>query len=119
MFSARVMVNAAVRVAVAGSMLIAGVEFTDDLVNQTPKGDLILLVSKKLKKMGLSGAEASAFSHNSAIPVHNLEALGRIPGRPAIVDALGGVMTEYQAVSHDLATNARGMEPATEFGYRD
>jgi len=104
MFSARVMVNAAVSVAVPGSMLITGVEFTDDLVYQTPKGDLILLVEKKLKKMGLSDAEISAFSHNSAIPlslqvtaVHNLETLGKIPGRRAAVDALGAVMTEYQA----------------------
>jgi hypothetical protein len=104
LFSARVMVDTAVSVAVPGSMLITGVEFTDDLVYQTPKGDLIMLVSKKLKKMGMSDAEISAFSHNSAIPlslqvtaVHNLEALGRIPGRRAAVDALGGVMTEYQA----------------------
>ena len=54
--------------------------------------------------MGLSDAEISAFSHNSAIPlslqvtaVHNLETLGAIPGRRATADAIGGVMTEYQA----------------------
>ena len=104
MFSARVMVNTAMSVAVPGSMLITGVEFTDDLVYQTPKADLVLLVEKKLKKMGFSDAEISAFSHNSAIPlslqvtaVHNLETLGAIPGRRAAADALGGVMTEYQA----------------------
>jgi hypothetical protein len=34
--------------AVPGSILITGTEFTDDLVYQTPKGDLILLVEKKL-----------------------------------------------------------------------
>jgi hypothetical protein len=69
-------------VAVPGSMLITGVEFTDDLVYQTPKADLVLLVEKKLRKMGFSDAEISAFSHNSAIPlslqvtaVHNLKAL--------------------------------------------
>jgi hypothetical protein len=54
--------------------------------------------------MGLLDAEISAFTHNTAIPlslqvtaVHNLEPLGKIPGRRAVVDALGGVMTEYQA----------------------
>jgi hypothetical protein len=104
MFSARLMVNTVISVAVPGSMLITGVEFTDDLVYQTPKADLILLVEKKLKKMGLSDAEISAFSHNSAMPlslqvtaVHNLETLGPIPGRRTAADAIGGVMTEYQA----------------------
>jgi hypothetical protein len=104
MFSARVMVDTAVSVAVPGSMLITGVEFTDDLVYQTPKGDLIIMVSKKLKKMGASDVEVSNFTHNAAIPlslqvtaVHNLEALGHIPGRRAVIDALGNVMTEYQA----------------------
>ncbi len=104
MFSARLMVNTAISVAVPGSMLITGVEFTDDLVYQTPRSDLVLLVEKKLKKLGLSEAEVSAFSHNSAIPlslqvtaVHNLETLGAIPGRRATADAIGGVMTEYQA----------------------
>jgi hypothetical protein len=104
MFSARLMVNTAISVAVTGSMLITGVEVTDDLVYQTPKADLILLVEKKLRKMGFSDAEISAFSHNPAIPlslqvtaVHNLETLGPIPGRRATGDALGGVMTEYQA----------------------
>ena len=104
MFSARLMVNTAISVAVPGSMLITGVEFTDDLVYQTPKGDLVLLVENKLKKIGLSKEEIAAFSHNSAIPlslqvtaVHNLETLGKIPGRRAAAVALSNVMTEYQA----------------------
>jgi hypothetical protein len=104
MFDARVMVDTAISVAVPGSMLITGVEFTDDLVYQTPKADLVLMVEKKLKKIGLSDAEISAFSHNSAIPlslqvtaVHNLETLGHITGRRAAAVTLGNVMTEYQA----------------------
>lgn len=104
MFSARLMVNTAISVAVPGSMLITGVEFTDDLVYQTPKGDLVLLVEKKLRKMGLSDSEIATFSHNSAIPlslqvsaVHYLELLGPIPGRHAAATAIGSVMTEYQA----------------------
>jgi hypothetical protein len=90
--------------AVPGSILITGTEFTDDLVYQTPKGDLILLVEKKLTSFGLSKPEIAAFSHNSAIPlslqvsaVHQLEGLGPIPGRRAAAVTLGNVMTEYQA----------------------
>jgi hypothetical protein len=104
MFSARLAVNTAISVAVPGSMLITGVEFTNDLVYQTPKGDLILLVEKKLQGIGLSQAETATFSHNTAIPlslqvaaVTDLESLGDIPGRRAVAVALSNVLTEYQA----------------------
>ena len=104
MFSARVGVNAAVSVAVPGSMIITGVEFTNDLVYSTPKGDLVLLVEKKLKEMGCSEAEIAAFSHNAAISlslqvsaVNDLESFGDIPGRRRVAVALGNVLTEYQA----------------------
>lgn len=104
MFSARIGVNAALSVAVPGSMIITGVEFTNDLVYQTPRGDLIILVEKKLKDMGLSAAEIAAFSHNAAVPlslqvsaVQDLESLGPISGRRAVAVALGSVLTEYQA----------------------
>ena len=103
MFSARMTVDAAM-MAVPGSMIITSVEFTDDLVYQTPKADLILLVQKRLKNMGLSPQEIVAFSSNTAIPlslqvsaVKDLEALGQVPGRRAAAVALGNVMTEYQA----------------------
>jgi hypothetical protein len=103
MFSARMTVDAAM-MAVPGSMIISSVEFTDDLVYQTPKADLIIFVQKKLKNMGLSQEEIVAFTSNTAIPlslqvkaVKDLEALGNIPGRRAAAVALGNVMTEYQA----------------------
>jgi hypothetical protein len=103
MFSARMTVDAAM-MAVPGSMIITSVEFTDDLVYQTPKADLIILVQKKLKNIGLSQEEIVAFTSNTAIPlslqvkaVKDLEALGNIPGRRAAAVALGNVMTEYQA----------------------
>jgi hypothetical protein len=89
---------------VPGSMIITSVEFTDDLVYQTPKADLILLVQKKLKNMGLSQEDIITFVTNTAIPlslqvkaVKDLEALGNIPGRRAAAVALGNVLTEYQA----------------------
>jgi len=104
MFYGRIAVDAVVSVAVPGSMIITGVQVTDDLVYQTPKGDLILHVEKGLKGIGLSRAEIATFSHNTAIPlslqvtaVHDLEKLGPIPGRRAAAVALGSVLTEYQA----------------------
>ena len=103
MFSARMMINTAM-MAVPGSIIITSAEFANDLVYETPRGDLILLVEKKLASFGLSKAEISAFSHNAAIPLslqvtamHELEGLGAIPGRRAAAVALGNVMTEYQA----------------------
>jgi hypothetical protein len=87
MFSARMTVDTAM-MAVPGSMIITSVEFTDDLVYQTPKADLILYVQKKLKNIGLSPEEIAGFTGNTAIPlslqvteVKDLDALGNIPGR--------------------------------------
>jgi hypothetical protein len=103
MFSARMTVDTAM-MAVPGSIIISSVEFTDDLVYQTPKADLIILVETKLKDLGLSPEDIAAFTHNSAIPlslqvsaVKALDALGDIPGRRAAAAALANVMTEYQA----------------------
>jgi hypothetical protein len=103
MFSARMTVDVAM-MAVPGSIIISGVEMTNDLVYQTPKADLILLVQKKLKSMGLSQEEIVSFSSNAAIPlslqvsaVEDLEALGNIRGRRAAAVTLANVVTEYQA----------------------
>jgi len=103
MFSARMTVNVAM-MAVPGSMIISAVTITNDLVYQTPRADLIILVQKKLKSFGLSQEEIVAFSTNTAIPlslqvdaVKDLEALGNIPGRRAAAVAIGNMMTEYQA----------------------
>lgn len=103
MFSARMTVSAAM-MAVPGSMIITAVTVTNDLVYQTPRADLIILVQKKLKSFGLSQEEIVAFSSNTAIPlslqvtaVKDLEALGNIPGRHQTAVAIGNMMTEYQA----------------------
>src|SRR5260370_19542670 len=102
-FSARMTVSAAM-MAVPGSIIITGVTVTNDLVYQTPKADLIILVQKKLKNFGLSQEEIVTFVSNAAIPlslqvtaVKDLEALGDIPGRRAAAVALGNMLTEYQA----------------------
>ena len=103
MFSARMTVSAAM-MAVPGSMIITAVTVTNDLVYQTPRADLIILVQKKLKSFGLSQEEIVAFTTNTAIPlslqvdaVKDLEALGNIPGRRAAAVDIGSMMTEYQA----------------------
>jgi len=103
MFSARLTVDTVITVAVPGSILISGTEFTEDLVYQTPKGDLILLVQKKLANFGLAQSEIADFTHNPALPlslqvtaVHDLDKLGAIRGRKAVAIALGNVLTEYQ-----------------------
>jgi hypothetical protein len=103
MFSARLTVDAAM-MAVPGSIIISGTEFTNDLVYQKPKGDLILHVQKKLQSLGLSQEEIASFISNSAIPlslqvsaVEDLDGLGDIPGRRAAAVDLGSMMTEYQA----------------------
>ena len=103
MFSARMTVSAAM-MAVPGSMIITAVTVTNDLVYQTPRADLIILVQKKLKNIGLSQEEIVTFTTNAAIPlslqvtaVKDLEALGDIPGRRAAAVDLGNMMTEYQA----------------------
>ena len=103
MFSARMTVNVAM-MAVPGSMIISAVTITNDLVYQTPRADLIILVQKKLKSFGLSQEEIVTFTTNTAIPlslqvtaVKDLEALGNIPGRRAAAVDIGNMMTEYQA----------------------
>jgi hypothetical protein len=111
MFSARLTVDAAM-MAVPGSIIISGVEFTNDMVYEKPKGDLIIFVQKKLQNFGLSQGEIATFISNSAVPlslqvsvVEDLEALGDIPGRRAAAVDLGSMMTEYQA--RFLATSIR------------
>jgi hypothetical protein len=104
MFTAHMMVDTAISVAVPGSMLITGVQVTDDLIYQTPKADLILLVEGKLRQIGLSSEQIAAFTHNTAIPlslqvtaVRELDTLGPIQGRRAAAVALSNMLTEYQA----------------------
>ena len=79
-------------------------EFTNDLVYEKPKGDLIIFVQNKLQNFGLSQGEIATFISNSAVPlslqvsvVEDLKGLGDIPGRRAAAVALGNMMTEYQA----------------------
>jgi hypothetical protein len=50
--------------AVPASIIISGVEFTNDLVYQKPKGDLIIFVQNKLQNLVLSQEEIASFTSN-------------------------------------------------------
>ena len=126
MFSARMTVSAAM-MAVPGSMIITAVTVTNDLVYQTPRADLIILVQKKLKSFGLSQEEIVAFTTNTAIPlslqvdaVKDLEALGNIPGS----SRSGGRHRQHDdrvpgALPGHFAAHARSMGSADQSYHQD
>lgn len=111
-FYGRVGVNTAISVAVPASMIITGVKTVDNLVWDTPRGDLIVWVDTKLQEMKVPPEQAGLFTHNSALPlslqvavVENLSRLTEVSGRANVVGLLGSVVTESQA--RFLATAVR------------
>ena len=111
-FSARLAVSTAISVAVPGSMIITGVTTTDNLVWDTPRGDLIVRVETKLQEMNVPRAQISAFTHNPALPlslqvavVENLGRLAEVPGRGDVVWLMCSAVTESQV--RFLATSVR------------
>jgi hypothetical protein len=103
-FSARLGVNTAISIAVPGSLIITGVRAADDLVWDTPRGDLIVWVEDHAAKLNLSKEQVDAFTHNPAIPlslqvatIENLERLGNVPERADVIALMSGALTEYQA----------------------
>lgn len=111
-FRARVGVNTAISVFVPASIILTGVRTMDNLVWDTPRGDLIVRVEDKLQELQVPKAQSSAFTHNPAIPlslqvavVENLGRLGGVPRRGDMVGLMGSVETESQA--RFLATSIR------------
>jgi hypothetical protein len=111
-FYGHVGVNTVISVAVPASMIITGVRMTDDLVWDTPRGDLIVRVEDKLQELQVPKSQISAFTHNPAIPlslqvslVENLARLANVPGRVDVVGLVASVETESQA--RFLATSLR------------
>jgi hypothetical protein len=111
-FYGHVGVNTAISVAVPASLIITGVRVTDNLVWDTPRGDLIVRVEDKLQELQVPKAQISAFTHNPAIPlslqvavVENLGRLSNVPGRRDVVRLMGSVEIESQA--RFLATSLR------------
>ncbi len=111
-FYGRVGVNTAISMAVPASMLLTGVRTIDNLVWDTPRGDLIVRVETKLQELNVTQAQRSLFLHNPAVPlslqvavVENLDRLKDVKGRQDVIWQVGSVATESQA--RFLATAVR------------
>jgi hypothetical protein len=103
-FAGRLTVSAAISVAVPGSMIITGIQTMDTLVWDTPRGDLVVRVQKKLEELNVPRDQIDCVSHNPAIPLslqvsvaENLGRLSGATGRETAVKLLCGVLTESQA----------------------
>lgn len=111
-FRARVGVNTAISVFVPASIILTGVRTMDNLVWDTPRGDLIVRVETQLQALNVSPTQKSLFLNNPALPlslqvaiVENLARLANVRGRSQIVTLAGSVATESQ--SRFLATSLR------------
>jgi hypothetical protein len=111
-FTGRLGTNVVMSVVVPGSIVLSATSFTNDLVWDTPRGDLIVHNETALKDLGVPGAQARAFMNNAAIPlsvktdlVQNLEKLGDVKGRAAVIKLAATAHSEEQA--RFLATAVR------------
>lgn len=103
-FSGRLGVNAVMAVVVPVSIAITATSFTNDLVWDTPRGDLIVHNERALTSLGVPDGTARAFMSNAAIPlsvktdlVQGLERLGDVKGRPAVIELAVTAGSEEQA----------------------
>jgi hypothetical protein len=111
-FRARMGTNTVISVFVPASIILTGVKSMDNLVWDTPRGDLIVRVENKLQDLKVSPTQRSAFLHNAAFPlslqvamVENLARLGGVAGRTDVVALASTAATESQA--RFLATSVR------------
>src|SRR5262249_22665011 len=103
-FTGRLGVNVVMSAALPGSMVISATRITNDLVWDTPRGDLIVRNETALKDFGVPEKTARAFMNNGAIPlsvktdlVQALEKLGNVKGRAAVVALAATARSEEQA----------------------
>jgi hypothetical protein len=103
-FRARVGVNTAISVFVPASIILTGVRSVDNLVWDTPRGDLLVRVENKLQELQVPKAQSTAFTHNPAVPlslqvavVENIGRLVGVSGRGDLVGLMSTVQTESQA----------------------
>jgi hypothetical protein len=111
-FRARVSVNTAISVFVPASIILTGVRTMDNLVWDTPRGDLIVQVENRLKEFNVSPTQRTLFLNNPAVPlslqvavVENLNRLANAKGREDVIWQMGTVATESQA--RFIATSVR------------
>jgi hypothetical protein len=111
-FTGRLGTNVVMSVVVPGSIVISATNFTNDLVWDTPRGDLIVHDETALKDLEVPEARARAFMKNAAIPlsvktdlVQGLEKLGDVKGRAKVIALAATARSEQQA--RFLATAVR------------
>jgi hypothetical protein len=93
----------AMAAAVPGSMIMTSVRATDNLVLDTPRGDLLVRVETNLNGIKVPEGSSRAFMHNPALPlslqvaiVENLDRLTNAAGRANVIALAGGLVTESQ-----------------------
>ena len=103
-FRARLGVNTAISVLVPASIILTGVRTMDNLVWDTPRGDLIVRVETKLQELNVSPTHKGLFMHNAAIPlslqvavVENLGRLANVKGRARVIGQMARVTAESHA----------------------
>lgn len=103
-FRTRVSVNTVISVFVPASIILTGVRTMDNLVWDTPRGDLIVHVENKLKAFNVTPEQRTLFLNNPAVPlslqvavVGNLDRLKDVPGREDVIWQMGTVATESHA----------------------
>lgn len=103
-FAGRLGVNTLVAVVVPASIVISGTSFTNDLVYETPRGDLVVRVEEQIRASGASEEQLRAFQRNPnltlSIQVGIAEALSRldgVAGKPEVVALAATAASEDQA----------------------
>ena len=126
-FTGRLGTNVVMSVVVPGSIVISATSFTNDLVWDTPRGDLIVRNETALRDLGVPEAQARAFMKNEAIPlsvktdlVQAVEKLGNVKGRAAVVALAATARSEEQArflaAAVRLLAKGRALEEVTATG---
>jgi len=103
-FTGRLGTNVVMSAVVPGSIVITATRFTNDLVWDTPRGDLVVRNETTLKDFEVPEKTARAFMANAAIPLsvktdllQALEKLGDVKGRAAVVALAATTRSEEQA----------------------
>lgn len=103
-FAGRLGLNTLISAVVPGSILITGTTAANNLVYDTPRGDLVVRVEERLRAAGVSDGRLRAFQRNPNLTLsiqtgiaESLASLDGVAGRPAVVDLAAGVASEDQA----------------------
>lgn len=103
-FAGRLGLNTLISVVVPGSIFITGTTAANDLVYDTPRGDLVVRVEERVRATGASDGQLRAFQRNPNLTLsiqtgiaEALASLDGVAGRSAVVVLAAGVASEDQA----------------------